>query len=83
MANVPVPPVGTTQGFNHFWHHLEKDFQILQLALGRSMDDAALLVHLVLQKMLTTSPIKKGVLLLVLALCIACVALKNEKYFIK
>lgn len=62
VANVAVPPVGTGQSLNHFWHHLEKDFQILQLALGRSMDDAALLVHLLLKKMLTTLPTKHGML---------------------
>ena len=64
VASVPVPPVGITQGLNHFWHHLEKDFQILQLALGKSMDDAALLVHLLLHKMLTTSPPRNGMLAL-------------------
>ena len=33
------------------WQHLQRDVEVLGRALGRSVDDAALSVHLVLQQM--------------------------------
>ena len=37
-----------------FWGHLEKDLQLLSKALGKSMDEAAIVVHLVLRRILTS-----------------------------
>ena len=34
------------------WRHLQRDLDILGRALGRSVDDAALTVHLVLHQMI-------------------------------
>ena len=35
-----------------FWRHLEQDIRHLSVATGRSIDDAVLLIHLVLKDML-------------------------------
>ena len=34
------------------WKHMQRDLDVLGRALGRSVDDAALTVHLVLQRMI-------------------------------
>ena len=36
-----------------FWQHLQRDLEILATSLGRSVDEAALTVHLVLKQMCT------------------------------
>ena len=38
-----------------FWNHLLRDIQLLHEDTGKSIDDAALLVHLVLQTITTKS----------------------------
>ena len=55
MAGV-VPPVELKRILDFFWHHLERDFDILCNAAGKSLDETALLVHVVLQHMLTANP---------------------------
>ena len=36
-----------------FWQHLQRDLEILATSLGRSIDEAALTVHLVLKQICT------------------------------
>lgn len=35
------------------WQHMQRDLDVLGRALGRSVDDAALTVHLVLQRIIS------------------------------
>ena len=51
-----VPAVELRKILDFFWHHLERDFEILCNAIGKSFDEAALLVHIVVQNILKTSP---------------------------
>lgn len=37
-----------------FWNHLLRDIQLLHEVTGKSIDDVALLIHLVLQNIATT-----------------------------
>ena len=46
-----------------FWHHLERDLQLLGQATGKSVDEAAIILHLVLRGILTQEP-PKGITLL-------------------
>lgn len=39
-----------------FWSQLEKDIEILAQAIGKTKDEAAIVLHLVLQKILTCEP---------------------------
>ena len=39
-----------------FWGHLECDVKLLAMALGKNLDEAAIVVHLVLKNILTTNP---------------------------
>ena len=39
-----------------FWGHLERDLQLLAMALGKNIEEAAIVVHLVLQNILTSDP---------------------------
>ncbi len=39
-----------------FWKHLEKDLNVLAQAIGRNVDECAVLVHLVLKGVLTKDP---------------------------
>ena len=39
-----------------FWRHLERDLQILGQATGKSVDEAAIIMHLVLRGILTVDP---------------------------
>lgn len=39
-----------------FWGHLEKDVELLARALGKNHQEAAIVVHLVLQNILTSDP---------------------------
>ena len=32
-----------------FWHHLERDIELLGRSIGRSMDESAITIHLVLK----------------------------------
>ena len=42
-----------------FWHHLERDIELLVKSLGKSMDDSAITVHLVLKEILLKDPPKR------------------------
>ena len=39
-----------------FWSHLEKDIELLRKDTGRGLDEAVVLVHLVLKQILTVTP---------------------------
>ena len=39
-----------------FWGHLERDIQLLAVALGKNHEEAAIVVHLVLHNILTVTP---------------------------
>ena len=39
-----------------FWHHLERDMELLGAATGKSVDDSAIIVHLVLREILLRDP---------------------------
>ena len=41
-----------------FWHHLERDMELLGKATGKSVDDSAIIVHLVLKEILSRDPPK-------------------------
>ena len=41
-----------------FWRHLEQDIELLEKAMGKSMDDSAIIVHLVLKEILLKDPPK-------------------------
>ena len=43
-----------------FWHHLERDFDILCKAVGKCSDETALLVHLIVKRILTVNPVVDG-----------------------
>ena len=36
-----------------FWHHLERDIELLGRATGKSVDESVIALHLVLRKILT------------------------------
>ena len=39
-----------------FWHHLERDVELLVRSIGRSMDESAIAIHLVLKEILQRNP---------------------------
>ena len=39
-----------------FWHHLERDVELLGRSIGRSMDESAITIHLVLKDILQKKP---------------------------
>ena len=45
-----VPPGGLPE---FFWRHLERDLECLGRCTGRGVDECAMIVHLVLQNILT------------------------------
>ena len=54
------------------WRQLEVDLELLGRAVGRSVDDAAILLHLVLRLVLTTDP-PKSVCVCACVVCVVCV----------
>ncbi len=56
LARIVKPHVPPQHLSEFFWRHLEQDIKHLSIATGRSIDDAILLVHLVLKEMLTKEP---------------------------
>ena len=39
-----------------FWCHLERDMELLGRAIGKNMDESAIVVHLVLKEILSRDP---------------------------
>ena len=52
-AQLITPPCQLQSVAQFLWKHLQRDLDVLGRALGRSIDDAALTVHLVLQQMIS------------------------------
>lgn len=52
-AQLITPPCQSQSVAQFLWEHLQRDLDVLGRALGRSVDDAALTVHLVLQQMIS------------------------------
>ncbi|KAJ7339392.1 hypothetical protein OS493_005787 [Desmophyllum pertusum] len=52
-AELITPPCQSQPVEQFLWQHLQRDLDVLGRALGRSVDDAALAVHLVLQRMIS------------------------------
>lgn len=50
VINEPLHP---EQLLNYFWHHLERDFQILCIATQHSFDDCVMFVHGLIRNMLS------------------------------
>ncbi len=48
-----TPPCQTQRVKQFLWQHLQRDLDVLGRALGCSVDDAALTVHLVLKRMIS------------------------------
>ena len=40
----------------YFWGHLERDLELVGQALGKNVEEAAILVHLVIKSILTANP---------------------------
>ena len=53
MAGV-IPTVELRKILDFFWHHLERDLEILCSAIGKSYDESALLVHIIIHNILKT-----------------------------
>jgi len=49
-AQLITPPCEPEHVAEFLWQHMQRDLDVLGRALGRSVDDAALTVHLVLQR---------------------------------
>ena len=41
-----------------FWHHLDRDIELLGRSIGRSMEESAIALHLVLKEILQQNPPK-------------------------
>ncbi|XP_022801884.1 E3 ubiquitin-protein ligase rnf213-alpha-like, partial [Stylophora pistillata] len=52
IAQLITPPCPSQCEGQFLWQHLQRDLDVLGRALGRSVDDAALTVHLALQRMI-------------------------------
>ena len=51
-SEVIKPPCQPEHVAEFLWQHMQRDLDVLGRALGRSVDDAALAVHLVLHQMI-------------------------------
>ena len=60
-AQVIKPRCEPCDAAEFLWRHLQQDLDVLGRALGRSMDDAALTVHLVLHRMLLLNGGETGI----------------------
>ena len=56
------PEIAAENAPEFVWNHLQKDLKNLAEALGKNIDDTSVVVHMVLQQMLTTSVGLEGVL---------------------
>ena len=51
MLDFVHPTINPEELQQFFMHHLMRDLELLSKVIGYSVDDAALIVHLILQKM--------------------------------
>ena len=56
LTRVVKPFVAPDHLPEFFWRHLRQDIQQLAVTTGKNIDEAAVLVHLVLKKILTSEP---------------------------
>lgn len=56
VARIVKPFVNPEHLPEFFWRHLQKDIQQLAVTTGKNIDEAAVLVHLVLKDILTKEP---------------------------
>ncbi|XP_070580814.1 E3 ubiquitin-protein ligase rnf213-alpha-like isoform X2 [Ptychodera flava] len=56
LTGVIHPTINNNAVPQFLLHHLDCDLQLLSRASGKSIDDSALIVHMVLNRMLTTKP---------------------------
>ena len=54
-AQVIRPPCEPERVTDFLWQHMQRDLDVLGRALGRSVDDAALTVHVVLQRLISVN----------------------------
>mgnify|MGYP000444686194 CR=1 FL=1 len=60
-AQVIKPRCEPSDAAEFLWRHLQRDLDVLGRALGRSVDDAALAVHLVLHRMISINAGETGI----------------------
>ena len=60
-AELITPPCQSQPVEQFIWQHLQRDLDVLGRALGRSVDDAAMAVHLVLQRMISLKGGQTGI----------------------
>ena len=60
-AQVIEPRCEPSDVAEFLWRHLQRDLDVLARALGRSVDDAALTVHLVLHRMISHNGGETGI----------------------
>ena len=56
IASLVTPRVPPQHLPEFFWAHLEKDVELLGRDTGRGLDEAVMIVHLILQRILTVNP---------------------------
>ena len=56
IASLVTPQVLPQHIPEFFWAHLEKDLELLSNDTGRGLDEAVMIVHLVLQRILMEPP---------------------------
>ena len=59
-AQLITPPCKPENVVKFLWQHMRRDLDVLGRALRRSVDDAALAVHLVLQRMISVNEGQSG-----------------------
>ena len=68
-AQVIKPRCKPCDAAEFLWRHLQRDLDVLGRALGRSVDDAALTVHLVLHRMISINGGQTSITFFVLCSC--------------
>lgn len=68
-AQVIKPRCEPSDAAEFLWRHLQRDLDVLGRALGRSVDDAALTVHLVLHRMISINGGQTSITFFVLCSC--------------
>ena len=73
-----TPPCDPEHVVEFLWKHMQRDLSVLGRALGRSVDDAALTVHLVLHQMISLNGGQTGKMYCILMMRIVsvCYALR-------
>ena len=56
LLQLVKPAVRPNELPEFFWGHLERDLQLVGVALGKNVEEAAIIVHLVSRHILTSDP---------------------------